>query len=241
MIDASVVSKCVTITHPTLLSREDIESSLYLAGFDLASKPTDVRPLFSDDRIRKHVEQCAICAQELAQRVNLNTEEESCPSSIRPSDGAINTSSRFANAIHSGYATTTTHGSPSPLTQVLLSISGMTCASCTTAITRAAADIEGVSEVNVDLLGKSASAVVVRPELVDELVKRIEEIGYECTVVLVDSMAPVRKSDKAGRKRMQKMEEINRLARGSTEILTVAESEDSRRTVTIRISGMFCQ
>jgi Cu+-exporting ATPase len=234
VVDVSVVSQCVTVQHSTLLPREAIESSLYLAGFDLASKPTNLHPLpqaFLADRIRKHVEQCAACAQDLTE----NTGEKSGLSS----DGLlVNSGPPLANAFESEDATAAITHSPSPsLTQVQLSIGGMTCASCVTTITRAAVDIQGVSDVNVDLLGKSASAIVMQPELVDDIVKRVEEIGYECTVVLVEPVVPVRKSDKAGRKGARKVEATNQLDEGPA----VADTEQSRRIVAIQINGMFCQ
>lgn len=76
-----------------------------------------------------------------------------------------------------------------------LAVGGMTCVACVRAITEAVSEIEGVSEISVNQLGKSASVVVARNALVDSVVTLIEDIGYECQVV---SITPIKTADGSG-------------------------------------------
>lgn len=72
--------------------------------------------------------------------------------------------------------------------EVSLSVGGMTCASCSTTITRTVSELPGISNVIVDLLGNSATVVVDHPKWVDSVVETIEDVGYEAEVV---SLQPV--------------------------------------------------
>lgn len=73
---------------------------------------------------------------------------------------------------------------------VTLSVGGMTCASCSSAVTHALSELPGVSDAVVNLLGHSATAKVARAELVPTLVETIEDIGYEAEVVTVQPLRP---------------------------------------------------
>ncbi|KAI0702855.1 heavy metal translocatin [Cytidiella melzeri] len=66
----------------------------------------------------------------------------------------------------------------------------MTCASCINTITRCVSDIPGVSEVAVNLLGKSATVLVDDASRADAVVEAIEDAGYEAEVVSVQSTKP---------------------------------------------------
>ena len=93
---------------------------------------------------------------------------------------------------------------------VTLSVGGMTCAACTNTVTALASDIPGVSEVVVNLIGKSASATIVKKDLADHLAEAIEDAGYEAEVVALEPIG--------------------------TEHAVVS----GPRTVSLRIEGMFC-
>ncbi|KAI9066790.1 heavy metal translocatin [Trametes sanguinea] len=71
---------------------------------------------------------------------------------------------------------------------VELSVDGMTCASCSNTVTSLLSDIPGVSDVVVNLLGKSATAVVESRDLVPQLVETVNDAGYEAEVVNVQSL-----------------------------------------------------
>ena len=65
----------------------------------------------------------------------------------------------------------------------------MTCAACANAILDAMKEKPGVSEMSVDLLGKSGSAFVTRQELGDEIKDMIETIGYECDLIAIEPLS----------------------------------------------------
>ncbi|OBZ70406.1 putative copper-transporting ATPase HMA5 [Grifola frondosa] len=75
--------------------------------------------------------------------------------------------------------------------------------------------IHGVSEVAVNLLGKSATAVIERPELASQVQEAIENAGYEADVI---SSEPLN---------------FSKGPRGALE-------NASPRTVSLRVEGMFC-
>ena len=71
---------------------------------------------------------------------------------------------------------------------VRLAVGGMTCVACVQSITEALSELEGVSDISVNRVRKSASAIVTGSNLVESIVTVIEDIGFECTVV---SLIPV--------------------------------------------------
>jgi Cu+-exporting ATPase len=93
---------------------------------------------------------------------------------------------------------------------VSLSI-GMTCASCYSTITRLLSELGGVTDVSVNLLGKSATLVVESRKQIPEVQDVIESAGFEVSVVDVE---PV--------------QDASRTSWG-------------RRTIALRIEGMFCE
>lgn len=80
--------------------------------------------------------------------------------------------------------------------RVTLSVGGMTCASCSNAITSATCHLPGVSDVVVNLLGNSATLTATHAEVAPAVVSAIEDIGYTAEVV---SMEPLQ-SDRMLRK-----------------------------------------
>ncbi|MCJ1350584.1 MAG: hypothetical protein MMC33_000565 [Icmadophila ericetorum] len=81
------------------------------------------------------------------------------------------------------YPTTCTQPSDSSIYDVTMSIEGMTCVSCTNAITKALQDLAFVKVANVDLMTNSAQVRIMGPDtLVKTLIKTIEDIGYEASV-----------------------------------------------------------
>ncbi|KAI9435837.1 HAD-like domain-containing protein [Lactarius indigo] len=95
---------------------------------------------------------------------------------------------------------------------VSLSI-GMTCASCYSTITRLLSGLGGVTDVSVNLLGNSATLVVESKKLVPEVQDAIESAGFEVSVVDVE---PIQAAQNA------------------------SGTSWGRRTVALRIEGMFC-
>jgi Cu+-exporting ATPase len=62
---------------------------------------------------------------------------------------------------------------------VLLSVGGMTCASCSNAITDALESLDGVSDAHVNLLSNSASVTLSDRKYESFVLGAIEDIGYE--------------------------------------------------------------
>ena len=91
---------------------------------------------------------------------------------------------------------------------VSLSVGGMTCASCVTAIMENMSRLSGVSEPSVSLLQGSATAVVMSRELADTIQTTIEDSGFECQVI---------------------------------EVVSIHQKDDTLRTVSLRVDGMFSQ
>ena len=74
---------------------------------------------------------------------------------------------------------------------VRLAVGGMTCVACARAITEALSKLEGISDISVNQVGKSASAVVTVADLVESITTVIEDIGYECKVISVTPVVTV--------------------------------------------------
>ena len=67
--------------------------------------------------------------------------------------------------------------------RIELSIDGMTCVACVNTIMSLLSEIQGVSEAAVNLLGKSATAVVQYRNLIPQVEETINDAGYEAEVV----------------------------------------------------------
>ncbi|KAL8643701.1 MAG: hypothetical protein Q9226_008176, partial [Calogaya cf. arnoldii] len=90
-------------------------------------------------------------------------------------------------------------------------ISGMTCASCTNAITAAVQELDFVSEVEVSLLTHSAKVKYTGgQDKVEEVVSLIEDVGFEASIG-----------------------EVKQLATDASQVTT-------QRSVQLSIDGMFC-
>ncbi|OTA65216.1 heavy metal translocatin [Hypoxylon sp. EC38] len=68
------------------------------------------------------------------------------------------------------------------LWSISLSITGMTCSSCVSAITSALEDLPYTRDVNVNLVANSATLVVEGKNHVDDVVNTINDLGYEATL-----------------------------------------------------------
>ncbi|KAI9858334.1 MAG: hypothetical protein M1824_004355 [Vezdaea acicularis] len=95
-----------------------------------------------------------------------------------------------------------------------LSLGGMTCASCTGAITTGLQDLPFVEKVEINLLANSGTVVFDGKENIDAIVEKIEALGYECTLESLISEGAQRGS----------IEPVNK-----------------EKKVIIRIDGMFCE
>lgn len=76
--------------------------------------------------------------------------------------------------------------------RVILSVGGMTCVSCTNAITSALSELPGVTDVSINLLGNSATLNVSNPEDVPAVMSAVEDIGYSAEVIAVEPIRATR-------------------------------------------------
>jgi copper chaperone CopZ len=70
----------------------------------------------------------------------------------------------------------------SPMT-ISLQIDGMHCDGCVGSVKKAAASVDGVSNLSVDLESGKLTADIARPELVETLRGVIEDCGFDVTGV----------------------------------------------------------
>lgn len=89
---------------------------------------------------------------------------------------------------------------------VRLAVGGMTCVACARAIMDAISNLEGVSDISVNQVGKSASAIVTRPDLVESIVTVIEDIGYECKTISVTPVLAIETSGRVDKRRTVALE-----------------------------------
>ena len=74
--------------------------------------------------------------------------------------------------------------------KVSLSIEGMTCGFCGGTITRGLQDLSDVQEVNVDLVGSSATVEISNCSTTDSILTKIEDLGYGATVADINELYP---------------------------------------------------
>ncbi|KAI9467063.1 heavy metal translocatin [Lactarius psammicola] len=287
-IHVSILSQCVIIRHSSSLLSSFIREAIEDSGFDVADStapagpgPSSVlsNPSLRSWRMKKHLEQCLAC-QNTPGTVDVTTLSErhrlpqdavrncvtshsgnapyhltltvsgmtsaSCGSAVTAAlsglsgvrdvsvsllensaavtlDNKSVTSDVLETIKAVGYEANIVSVEPSyketaniemdgPL-HVSLSIGGMTCVSCSSTITRLVSELGGVTDVSVNLMGNSATLVVESKKLIPEVQDVIESAGYEVTVVNVE---PVQA------------------------ILDASGTSWGRRTVALRIEGMFC-
>lgn len=100
--------------------------------------------------------------------------------------------------------------------EAILSIGGMTCASCTGSVGESLRTMTFVESVEVTLLTNSAVVIFSGQENLQKIINAIEDIGYECTVERCNSIEPV--NDEAETSDRPKL-----------------------RSVQLKIDGMFCK
>uniref|UniRef100_A0A9P3BHE0 HMA domain-containing protein n=1 Tax=Aspergillus pseudoviridinutans TaxID=1517512 RepID=A0A9P3BHE0_9EURO len=92
-----------------------------------------------------------------------------------------------------------------------IAIGGMTCGSCSATITQGLEELPFVTEVSVNLLAHNGRVQFVGRENVDAVLEKIDDLGYEASL---DNLQPV--------------------------VMNSEEDKNQKRTVSIRVDGMFC-
>jgi P-type Cu+ transporter len=220
-IQVSIVSQSVTVRHLKELSVVDIQSALADAGFDVLTTPSvdhgadsksgEMNQLLACKQ-KKHLQQCSLCQEEelhadVDSKLSLNRHIVSSGSDAVVSYMAEDSTGQNLSKVSS----INSNHQAGPFC-VTLSVGGMTCSSCSGTITKMVSEVEGVSEVAVSLLSKSATVIVDHKELVGAVVEAIEDCGFSAEVT---NVAPLDAPNE--------------------------DSTKGPRIVTLRIDGMFCQ
>ena len=201
-VDVSIVLQSVKVRHNPKLAQESIELAIEDAGFDIESPTPHDYPaegkrkafsksassLFSTKQ-SKHIAQCSLCQSGEAHghvipHLPLPEKNPEVPESTVEGQESVALS---------------------------LSIGGMTCAACSNTLTRLLSEVEGVSDVVVDLMGHSARVVVESQKLTPIVIETVEDAGYDAEVVKAEPLikAPIQ--------------------------------ETTTRTIFLRVDGMHCQ
>ncbi|KAL1747492.1 E1-E2 ATPase-domain-containing protein [Schizophyllum fasciatum] len=191
-VEVSIVLQTVRVYHEQDLHPAAIAQAIEDAGFDVVDADPGPSRLSAAERQRRHLEECAQCKRE-AQGVATST------SGLLSSEGDQ----------EKEVPPSAPNGRRGPF-KVTLSVGGMTCASCSNAVTGAVSPIEGVESVVVSLLDGAATVVVDTRERANEVQEAIDDCGFEATVVSVE---PLQAS---------------------------AAPKDAWRTVSLRVDGMYC-
>jgi copper ion binding protein len=166
---------------------------------------------------------CASCTSSISAALKAYPAVLHAEISLLSSSGTIKHKASFAPAElvaavdDAGFEAEVIESHPAPaeasegMVKTTLSIYGMTCASCSSAIDRALRQISGVEEVSIDVLGNSGT-VTHAPALAAAVIKEtIEDVGYDAEIV------------------------------GSVPLdAKAAKSGPELRTVSIRVDGTFC-
>ena len=94
-----------------------------------------------------------------------------------------------------------------------LSIEGMTCGSCVGTITRGLQELPFVSSIRIDLIGCSGVIEFDVKNHLEQILEKIDDLGYDATVVKVES----------------------------TDTSKSIDERPTERTVVIAINGMYCE
>lgn len=202
IIDVSIVLQSVRVCHSPKLNLKTIQVAIENAGFDIEpSAPQDAlvatkRELFSQNipsffsaKQRKHVDQCLYCK---------SGEAHAYVISELPASESVPEVARYL-AEEQG---------PAALS---LSVGGMTCAACSSTLTRLLSEVDGVTDAVVDLMGHSARVVVRSQKLTPVVVETIEDAGFDAEVVKVEPLV---------RAKIQ---------------------ETATRTISLKVDGMYCE
>lgn len=185
----------------------------------------------SDRSPRKHhLMNCAACQKESGRPLDISVNSSDVSFDSRQAGnlpvsehGTVNASvlemgQLTPNSTHSvGSSSRPTHqqSNSNERFEAILSIGGMTCASCTSAINHGLSELIFVESVNVTLMTNSARVIFRGKENLQGIVDTVEDLGYDASVQrcgVIDSQ-PM-----AGKVKVQ----------------------GGQRTVTLKIDGMFC-
>lgn len=204
-------------------------------------KPSSLKLMKSDEsfqlsdrsRRRSHVMNCAACQKESGRLLDMSANSSNVSLDSRQ-DGNFTLRKQAtvnANGLETAQSipnsspnlsppsrSTPEHSNSNERFEAILSIGGMTCASCTSAIDHGLSsnEIPFIESVNVTLMTNSARVVFRGEENLQKIVDTVEDLGYDASVQrcgVIDSQLKVGKGKVQG----------------------------GPRTVMLKIDGMFCK
>ena len=167
---------------------------------------------------------CASCTQSITSAVSSNPDVVSVEINLLGHSGVVThkvslTSEQVKDEVEDcGFTAEVISSTPvkedgedtESMTRTVFSIEGMTCASCSGAITKQLQGLALVKDVNVDLLNNRGTIVHTADITPEEIKENIEDIGYGAEII---STAPVN---------------------------APRQASAAKRTVRVRIAGIFC-
>ncbi|KLO08815.1 heavy metal translocatin, partial [Schizopora paradoxa] len=206
-IHTSLINQSISVEHSPELSVRAIKDALDGAGFDLVVTP---------DAEEYHLERSKLTfpSDWLSRKRQKHAEQSATDDQRRTPD-------RVANIVGTTKAGRPPRKTPNAQQRAdqgpfiaTFSVGGMTCASCVSHVTEATSELEGVSDVAVNLVGKSATAILKTRELVPVFIEAVVEGGYEAELISVEPVAEASEESE--------------------------EEEVGPRSVALRVDGMFC-
>ncbi|KAK9474780.1 E1-E2 ATPase-domain-containing protein [Dipodascopsis tothii] len=203
-VNTSLETKSVAVTHSVELTKYAIAAALKEGGFEVSSSSASDHGAGNSllarwRRQRMHRKFCKTCNEEqspLLSSLRHTLTNTTAPSAAAGDDKLLGGPLAEETDAHSTYdlvdVAVVSDDAPVDEYRAVFSVGGMTCAACTNAITAQVKMVEGVIDVNVDLLGHSATVVMQSEGLVDEVKETIEDVGYDCDLVEVLPTQPER-------------------------------------------------
>lgn len=173
-------------------------------GSDLSSSGSKPR------RPNRHLENCELCRLEAGGKNSLHEDPSTSKASTNINDeGMENSTQKISRPL-----VVVDSIEDQDVWRVSLAIGGMTCAACVGAITQELEQKNWVRKVTVNLISNSATVDFEGENHKDDILKRIEDIGYDATVDMVVNLKTV---------------------------LNALPQKAISRTVDISVGGMFCE
>ncbi|KAH9965912.1 haloacid dehalogenase-like hydrolase-domain-containing protein [Russula dissimulans] len=180
-------SSCVCTIEDTL---QELTPPPYSVRISILSQYTGpIRGSGSSDflkqsrQAKKHLEQCQVC-QHKFNNVRPESQKEL---QTTPLGNSLQRTAIKVNGPQESAITETNLQSDVPH-RLTLSVGGMTCASCTTAISQALSRLPAVHVVSISLVNNSATAILGDKLIAGDVLEAITFIGYEADIVSIEPL-----------------------------------------------------
>ncbi|KAK4197351.1 E1-E2 ATPase-domain-containing protein [Triangularia verruculosa] len=161
------------------------------SGSALARWMNPFRSLTSQpEKVKAHLQNCAHCRASKERGLDeMHHVETALP--VRTSTNNTSFSELHEKSPQTFIAIESADALPSqPIWRATLAVGGMTCGACVNMISEGLKQYGWISKTNVNLLTNSATIDLTEPNRTDDLVRAIEELGYEATLSEVVAIQP---------------------------------------------------